>query len=226
MISKFPKKHHFRKFPPQLSDDELLSMTNEEMKRCGVEKQTQAQFTYEICREILGRYNSCNDVSNNNKEIFKLNSLIPKIKLRGKESWKQSFVLAISYLKQFEMHTTLGTIETEFQNDDIPSNSEFMEDLTATDYIDYLMRINKNKSASFQEEVKEFCEKENIEYTKKKPRYTDSANRLKHVIQMSAKKRKEIGSNKKQSDKYNFQETSSIGNPIFTTPKKSKTLPS
>ena len=50
-------KKHYRKVPPQLSDEELLSLTTQVLKKCGVENQTQAQFIYEICLEILQRSN-------------------------------------------------------------------------------------------------------------------------------------------------------------------------
>ncbi|OHS95819.1 hypothetical protein TRFO_38042 [Tritrichomonas foetus] len=104
------------------------------------------------------------------------------------------------------MHTTLATIETEFQDDIIPNNNEFMEDLTATEYFAYLRRIYKK--ADFKDSVLEFVKKEKIEVEKKKQKFTDSANRLKYIMQLSAQKRRQMkNSSPNESLKINLNET-------------------
>ena len=187
----------YRKIPPQLTDEELLSLTSKVLKKCGVENQTQAQFTYEICLEILKRSNLNSNlrvkgqinsqinsrsfhnksipnshISSNNASLNPFYSLQPHPKVRkGSVPWNQAYSIVISFLKQFEMHTTLATVEVEFrnspykniinikpsknlifdddENDDeyakyIPGEEDvsFMENLTATEYISYLQRIN------------------------------------------------------------------------------------
>lgn len=129
---------HYRKVPPQLSDEELLSHTTRVLRQCGVENQTQAQFTYEICLEILEGSNialnnfSKKNFTNQSKRVSKSSlitnktsnnytlspfySLLPHPKIRKNSiPWKQAYSIAISFLKEFGMHTTLATFEIEFR---------------------------------------------------------------------------------------------------------------
>ncbi|KAK8857714.1 hypothetical protein M9Y10_016122 [Tritrichomonas musculus] len=200
-------RKHYRKVPPQLSDEELLSLTAQILKRCGVENQTQAQFIYEICMEImkLSNLNSSfllkNQISTqknikvlqskqsrNQKSVLSSSissskdkpipfySLQPRPKIRKYSiQWNQAYSIAISFLKEFGMHTTLATLEIEFKNskekniintkspkrlkdvdndddedDEIDyknylpgeEDTSFMENLTSSEYISYLRRIN------------------------------------------------------------------------------------
>lgn len=188
-------RKHYRKVPRQLSDEELLSLTTKVLKKCGVENQTQAQFTYEICLEILQRANINSNfqlrsqissqnysrsfqksrspksqISAKQETVNPFYSLQPRPKIRRNSiAWNQAYSIIISYLTQFNMHTTLATVEAEFKNtsdksvsntrpsrslfftnfDENDNDNElfecdttFMENLSASEYISYLQRIN------------------------------------------------------------------------------------
>ena len=136
-------KRQVRKIPPQCSKKELLEKTSAELERCGVEMQTQAQFTYEIGKHVIG------------SRDFRFLSLQPEVKLREDEAWSRAYVLVFKYLQKYDMKTTLATIEREFLGKAIPSNAKFLRRQSAPDHISKL--IQSHKPISFHRRVAKFA---------------------------------------------------------------------
>lgn len=113
------------------------------LDRCGVEMQTQAQFTYEISKHVIGSYD------------FMFSSLQPEVKIRNDEAWKRAYVLAFKYLQKYEMKTTLATVEKEFAGQEIPTNAKFMRREKVDDYLSKILK--ENRPVSFRRRVAKFA---------------------------------------------------------------------
>jgi hypothetical protein len=135
--------------------------------------QTQAQFSYAIAKEVIGLRDFC------------FISLQPDVKCRRDVAWNRGYALAIRYLQELGMKTTLATIEREFRSSDIPTDTTFLEDEFASRYLGVL--AVRTEPEPFPQQVAHFYDTDVVESPKpKSPKVlTPSANRLKEQLQLS-----------------------------------------
>lgn len=176
------KERHVRRIPPHCSKKELLEQTSAELERCGVEMQTQAQFTYEIGKQVIGSRDA---------RFF---SLQPELKIRSEEAWNRAYVLVFKYLQKYDMKTTLATIEREFLGKAIPKDTKFLRRQSPIDHMSNL--LESYKASSFQHRVAKFAgipiesqaqpSVQSVAPKMKSPKVlTPSGNRLKEMIETS-----------------------------------------
>lgn len=106
---------HVRKFPQKVSKEELYELTQQKLGECGVDVVAQAQFTSLMCKNVIG----------NNNYLFL--SLQPHLKLRTDPAWRAAYTVAISFLQIYQMQISLDTIQTEAQNNKLPSHSKILQ---------------------------------------------------------------------------------------------------
>ena len=140
------KFRHGRKFPPRVSRDELSERTQQVLSECGVDNHSQAQFTREIAKEVIGL-----------KE-YKYESLQPELKLRNDKFWRTAFSVTQSFLKDFQMDLTIDAMKIELQDNRLPLDDRFKQD--SVSFIENLLETNEK--LPFSERVKRFAKRENI----------------------------------------------------------------
>ena len=138
-------KHHVKKVPHQIHKYELMDLVSDELDRCGVEMQTQAQFSYELSKYVIGSKN------------FRFVSLQPEIRLRDEEAWTRAYTLVMKYLQKLEMKTTLATIEREAAGKKIPNDPKFLRRQPVADHLSNILHAHKR--LTFQQRVSQFTHK-------------------------------------------------------------------
>lgn len=154
--------------------------------------QTQAQFTYEIGKHVIGSRDA---------RFF---SLQPELKIRSEEAWNRAYVLVFKYLQKYDMKTTLATIEREFLGKSIPKDAKFLRRQSPIDHMSKL--LESYKALSFHHRVAKFAgipiepqaepPEQCVAPKMKSPKVlTPSGNRLKEMLETS----KQGTSQRKQS---------------------------
>jgi hypothetical protein len=168
MKKKSPRK------PPreELSDEEVQKRTSATLEACGVEMLAQAQFSYSLAKEVIG------------SRDFGLISMQPQLKSRNEPAWTAAYVLALKFLRQYNMKTSLATVEKEFRGARIPRESPVLGKQSPSEYMEQLLtRIEPER---FAVQVRQFG-RQRAETPKPKPAKTlvSSGNRLKEQAQLS-----------------------------------------
>lgn len=97
--------HQKRKsIQPRMSKEKLNELTTEEVEKCGLNNFFQAQFAFMLSTAVVGSSN------------YKLLSLQPCFKFRTTDAWISAFRFVISYLRSYQMRTTIESIQTEIQS--------------------------------------------------------------------------------------------------------------
>lgn len=164
-----------RAAPPEMPHDELLRRTSEVVQECGVEMQTQAQFSYALSKEIIGSHD------------FRLASLQPDVKVREGPAWSRAYSLAIQFLQEFDMKTSLSTIEREFRSKPIPRDSAFLRRQRPSAYVDQLLQ--RVEPEPFRAQIAAFAAVPGGSPRARSPKVlATSANRLREQLRASQSK--------------------------------------
>jgi hypothetical protein len=167
------KKKPTRRPPrPEIEHEELLERTSEAVQACGVEMQTQAQFSYAIAKEVIG------------SRDFRLISMQPQIKIRTDAAWCRAYELAIRFLQQYDMKTSLSTVEKEFRGASMPRETEFLRKQDASGYMDQM--LTRIEPESFTTQMEYFAQVKRAPPRSKSPTALVSpGNRLREQRQLS-----------------------------------------
>jgi hypothetical protein len=94
---------------------------------CGVELQTQAQFSHALSKEVVGSHD------------FRFASLQPKIKMRDEIAWSRAYAIAMQFLEEFEMQTSRATVDHEFGSA-VPCDAAFLREQGPSAYVGRMLR--------------------------------------------------------------------------------------
>lgn len=134
-----------RQFPPQISKEELLNRTRNELTKKGVDNVSEAKYIIEISTEVVGY----------DDPIFY--SLQPEIKFRDSQAWQISYAIVLDFLKDMKMTNTLESIEIELENQELARSNL---DCTAVEYLTKLIQVSRRLARkTFAARVAEFTGK-------------------------------------------------------------------
>lgn len=132
-----------RRFPRQPGREELFRKTNDRLEKCGIPKHTQANYSYQIARYVVGNSD--------------FEGIQPKIKVRKSQAWTQAFYLVLSFLKEYQMDLTSKTIKIELAKIDYPQNVPTIQGkLTPSLSISSLIQFMKEDGRAFPDQVNDF----------------------------------------------------------------------
>ncbi|KAH0789349.1 hypothetical protein GPJ56_006750 [Histomonas meleagridis] len=139
-----------RKFPPRIPQEELNERTEKKLAECGVDNVSQAKFTCEISKKVIG----------SKKPIYE--TLQPNIKCRDDEAWSRAYALVFKFLEEQKMQITLDTINTETQKTKLLLSSAF-DGVNATQYLEEKITKQLQSTESFSQRVAKFVKEEGLD---------------------------------------------------------------
>ena len=163
-----------RKFPPRIPQEELNERVEKKLTECGVDNVSQAKFTCEISKKVIG----------SKKHIYE--TLQSNIKFRDDEAWTRAYTLVFKFLEESKMQLTLETINTETQNKRILLSSS-LDGINATSYLEKRIQKQLQSTDSFTQRVARFVKEEHFDEPQKQKTSKLSENETKSLIEKPIK---------------------------------------
>jgi hypothetical protein len=141
--------HRFRRgkrFPRVPTSEELEEQVEQRMIACRIPHAFQARFLTLLCRCVLSA------------RSVPLSTLQAQPKLLTNLAWRRAFSIALAFLKELGMETTVDCMNVESKNRKIPSDDGFLKGRSGIEFLEFLTwRGNRAKKVGFPDEVDAFA---------------------------------------------------------------------
>ncbi|OHT17628.1 hypothetical protein TRFO_00897 [Tritrichomonas foetus] len=136
-----------------ISEEKLLKMTRNAYDRSGADNYCEAKTLHLLSRAI----------SHSKKP--ELATLQPNIRVKAEsDAWKQAFILAISFLKKYQMELALRTVIVEVPKSFSISTKKFSSPDSVTRVFNDIMKTKNNiLDKTFEDKLNDFIEEMEME---------------------------------------------------------------